>query len=268
MAHTHQAKRPYNGSQPSIASYFPAKTTSSSPTTRHERRSPSPALPQTVQANLLSVGMRVRKSVPEGYKTGTQYSGFGLFSTSTAPPSQPQPQPQRASPAPKKEAGGRPRARELTPFCGILKVGGLSMQQWGIYDSSGVGGGDSYDEEDDEEEEEDDDMPGLSSQGSTISASSVDSIRFGVPGAGNANKRRFFDDEDGGNTEQSIAWAGNAGLVGERVMAVPRRKRTGSLGLRRAVGQENGNGEVDFEDAEFLDYGLAVGGVEVEMGGV
>lgn len=144
------------------------------------------------------------------------------------------------------------------------------MQQWGIYDSSAMQTSYYEDEEDEEEEDEDDDdMPVLSSQGSTISTSSVGTINgFGGPAAGNANKRRFFDeDDDGGIMEVAMPWAGgNGAFGGERVMAVPRRKRPGSMTVRRC-GQENGNGEMDFEDAEFLDYGLAVGG-EVEMGGV
>ncbi|KAL7266910.1 hypothetical protein RUND412_010523 [Rhizina undulata] len=55
--------------QPTITSFF-----TSSPRTQRPTASlaPNPAdLPTNVQSGLLAVGMRVRKSVPQGYKTGT-----------------------------------------------------------------------------------------------------------------------------------------------------------------------------------------------------
>ncbi|KUJ13780.1 uncharacterized protein LY89DRAFT_687143 [Mollisia scopiformis] len=229
---THQAKRPYTGSQPSITSYFSASSSPniSSPSPYDGR---SPPLPPNVQSNLLSVGMRVRKSVPEGYKTGSSYSAFQLFSDASAPTAVEKPK-------------TRPRAgaRELTPFCGILKVGGMAQQQWGIYNSGSVA-------------VEDEEMPFLSSQGSTISDVSVDASRNG------GQKRRFFEDEEG-EVENGIGGS----VLGERVLAVPRRKKwNGKVpdGVK-IVGQENaGFGQdMDFEDADFLDYGL-VG--EVEMSG-
>ncbi|TVY54961.1 hypothetical protein LSUE1_G009130 [Lachnellula suecica] len=125
----HQSKRPYTGSQPSITSYFSPSLPGSITATSQQPHEP----PTSVQSNLLSVGMRVRKSVPEGYKVGA-YSAFTLFSDNTSPP---------ASPA-SKGTRGRPRARELTPWCGVLKVGGLGQQQWGIYAP-----GQQDDEEDD-----------------------------------------------------------------------------------------------------------------------
>ena len=184
--------------------------------------------------------MRVRKSVPEGYKTGS-YSAFTLFSDSP-PVVQEAKSPQRV--------GMRPRARELTPFCGILKVGGMAQQQWGIYDngrrvSEGEGEGDADDE---------DDTPALS-QGSTVSNASTTSFA----GPGGVNKRRFdLDDEDEEEGKKEY------GLQG-RAIAVPRRMKK-VQGKVRIDGQEN-FGDVDFEDAEFLDYAL-VGGGDEEMGGV
>jgi hypothetical protein len=151
----------------------------------------------------------------------------------------------------------RPRAgaRELTPFCGILKVGGMAQQQWGIYSSSSTS---NYAVE---EDMEDGDMPVLS-QGSTVSDVSVVEIP-------NGHKRRFFEDEDevlDFNMDRGMG----ARPLAERPLAVPRRKRwTGKVPDNvRVVGQENAFGvtreDVDFEDADFLDYGL-VG--EVEMSG-
>ncbi|KAE8449045.1 hypothetical protein EG329_008633 [Mollisiaceae sp. DMI_Dod_QoI] len=248
---THQAKRPYAGSQPSITSYFSPSANSNYSVSSSPYDSRSPPLPPNVQSNLLSVGMRVRKSVPEGYKTGT-YSAFQLFSDpSTTPPIHNENTSANGTTKPRT----RPRAgaRELTPFCGILKVGGMAQQQWGIYNSGSASA---------VEEDSDHDMPFLSSQGSTISDVSVDTP--------NGHKRRFFEGED--EVLEDIAGSGGRAL-GERVLAVPRRKKwTGKVpDPVRIVGQENlgfsvrdVGEDVDFEEAEFLDYGL-VG--EVEMSG-
>jgi hypothetical protein len=262
---THQAKRPYTGSQPHITSYFPSSTQdqytiTASPTTY---TSNIPLLPPNVQSNLLQVGMRIRKSVPEGYKTGSPYSGFSLFSDSTSP-SQNQMAPSvQSQEKPRPKTRPRAGARELTPFCGLLKVGGISQQQWGIYTPSHNNGRDPYAAEEgfadgeDGEMEDEGGLPWLSSQGSTISSSS-DVVR--TPSGG--NKRRFFEDEetDAGNSGQIQGTA-----LEERVLAVPRRRKW--AGKVVAGGQENVGivGEdVDFEEAGFLDYGLAE---EVEMGG-
>lgn len=62
-------KRPF---QPSISFNFGHRTCDSGPPPRAQKATPScalPALPATVQSSLLNVGMRVRKSVPEGYQT-------------------------------------------------------------------------------------------------------------------------------------------------------------------------------------------------------
>jgi hypothetical protein len=180
--------------------------------------------------------MRVRKSVPEGYKTGS-YSAFSLFSDPT--PIRP-PQEQKI-----KKTGPRPRARELAPFCGIMKVGGLAQQQWEVCDlesDSAI-----------EEEEEYDELPALS-QGSTNSDVSVAS-RGG-------SKRRFdLDEEDEIGGERDII-----STSGRRIIAVPRRKGAAKLeGSVDVVGQENLDADVDFGEADFLDYELVD---EVEMSGV
>lgn len=245
MSHTHQAKRPYAGSQPSITSYFLQSPGTTSPATTYSIAHPpplsadrSPALPPNIQANLLSVGMRVRKSVPEGYKTGS-YSAFTLFSD---------PAPARLAPAQEQKirrAGPRPRANELAPFCGIMKVGGMAQQPaWDVYDP----GNDSAIEEDDDEG-----VPALS-QGSTNSDMSVVSR--------GSSKRRFgLDAED-------EAWGqrDTVAISGRRIIPVPRRKGMARLsGAMQIVGQENLDADVDFGEADFLDYGLVD---EIQMGGV
>lgn len=134
----------------------------------------------------------------------------------------------------------------------------MAQQQWGIYNSGSTS---NYAVE--EDMDQDDDTPVLS-QGSTISDVSV----ADAPN-GQSHKRRFFEDEDevlDFNMDRGMG----ARPLGERPLAVPKRKRwTGKVPDNvRIVGQENAfavRGEdVDFEDADFLDYGL-VG--EVEMGG-
>lgn len=186
--------------------------------------------------------------MPEGYKTGSSYSAYALFaddSTHSSSVSSAETQQK----GPRRVGGTRPRARELTPFCGILKVGGMGTQQWGIYDASPDGDGPSWRDE----ELGVDEVPFLSSQGSTVSNSSVGSVS-GV----NRNKRRF-DVEDEEERDGVVVLG-----LGQRVMAVPRRRKVQSQGKMAGIDvvqQEN----LDFEDADFLDYGL-VG--EVEMGGV
>ncbi|KAL9063980.1 MAG: hypothetical protein Q9161_009158 [Pseudevernia consocians] len=59
-------KRPF---QPSISSYFGHPTSDSGPTLGAQMSIPSYALTTAIQSSLLNVGMRVRKSVPEGYQT-------------------------------------------------------------------------------------------------------------------------------------------------------------------------------------------------------
>lgn len=80
-------------------------------------------LPAQVQANLLSVGMRVRKSVPEGYKTGSDCGSFSLWSDADHTHQQ-----SRLAAAAAQNSPFVPEKRELLPFCGIHKVGGLASQ--------------------------------------------------------------------------------------------------------------------------------------------
>ncbi|THV53475.1 hypothetical protein BGAL_0049g00090 [Botrytis galanthina] len=248
-----QAKRPYAGSQSQITSYFTPGTTSLPAPPPPSQYQP-PTLPNPIQSSLLSVGMRIRKSVPEGYKTGS-YSAFNLFSDTTpatksnfasAPPS--------STPTAPKYKGTRPRAgiRELTPFCGLMKVGGMSVQG---YNESGEA----------LEDEDEEDYEGRIWDGSQESMLSNDSL--GSYGGGNGAKRRFVDEEEG---EQLFGQGGDGERalmdVGDRRIAMPRsRKSEKGRGsdMMRFGGDENT--DVDFEEADFLDYDLAD---EVQMGGV
>ncbi|KZL80800.1 ribonucleotide reductase inhibitor [Colletotrichum incanum] len=235
-----RTKRPFAGassdpSQRQITSFF---ATRSGP-------APTPAannLPSEVQSNLLSVGMRVRKSVPEGYKTGT-YSSFKLWSETPE---------RRTTVVRPTNAAGNPNTtarhlsaatqRELLPFCGINKVGGLASQP-------------AHASEDEYEEGDMpglDDMPGLSS-----SQESVESVES-TASDGRSKKRFFADDE----TDEPVQmWANHSawlesevsprslapsGWANARPFAVPRKSRR-----KPAVEQENLAVD-DFDEADFL----------------
>ena len=104
----HRSKRPF---QPNITSYFsrdpfaPECDIDAFPASEHF--SSSPQLPASFQASLLNVGMRVRKSVSEGYRGRTkavkQLDGTQAQSVLSG-------------------------SSGLVPYCGILKIGGHSIQ--------------------------------------------------------------------------------------------------------------------------------------------
>ncbi|KAI9789550.1 MAG: hypothetical protein M1816_005957 [Peltula sp. TS41687] len=256
---TRQSKRPF---QPSITSYFPpnegrpSTLSRQSPSSRHA----SPVLPTAVQSSLLNVGMRVRKSVPEGYKTKEErYSLTPNVRTTINHPT--------------STAGLR--SRELAPFCGILKVGGYNRQQMAgnppdIDDIPPL----DYDLMDGEN------LP-ASSQDSiaTIASTGVASMSFRPS---NSNKRRLHDEEEEEQNystdlvifedeEVSLSTRGwgvqgnNAGMLNpivSRPLAQPRSRRKGFASLlskRHAVhDQENTASSAtsgcapDFEEAAFL----------------
>lgn len=113
--------------QPPITTFFPSSPTDSRPDPlRSHPLQPeplvSPPLPHHIQSSLLTVGMRIRKSVPEGYKTSltSKISNFFLDSVSGAV----------AEPEATTPHGGRSTTgfAELAPYCGIMKTGGLAVQ--------------------------------------------------------------------------------------------------------------------------------------------
>jgi hypothetical protein len=97
---------------------------------QQHRDSVIPPVPERYQADLLSVGMRVRKSVPEGYKTHktatlpsiqTTLSKGGPVATLNGDAYSVKP-PREAVPDVLQHQ------RELLPFCGLLKIGGFAEQ--------------------------------------------------------------------------------------------------------------------------------------------
>ena len=145
----HRKKSPF---QPSITSFFAPRCDSdldssddqddyykrgpigpprqSASAAKYHRRQLQTQLPGSVQADLLSVGMRVRKSVPEGYKT---HKTSGLPSIHTTISSR-----SSASITAAAEYSVKPprdpvpeqvqHQRELLPFCGLHKIGGYAEQ--------------------------------------------------------------------------------------------------------------------------------------------
>lgn len=114
----HLRKRQY---QPSITSFFQQRNGSDSADVGPLscQTSPmSPPLPAETQSSLLTVGMRVRKSVPEGYKTHKTMPQEEFPFPSTAPAHAP----------PVRPAYTTTNSRELAPFCGLHKIGGFSAQ--------------------------------------------------------------------------------------------------------------------------------------------
>lgn len=236
-------------------------------------------LPAPVQANLLSVGMRVRKSVPEGYKTGT-YSTFALRDESGCAGNM-------AGGAASSEGRSRANAfsspRELLPFCGIHKVGGLETQpetfspyptSISINDTSPIA--------------VEDDVPGLTSSQDSIASTDPTAPGFAD---GKTRKRSFAEEEDETPEipDRLAVWQNEnydgevsprsltpVGWGNRRVMAVPKkgklRDRTGlgretQFGTAGVEGKSFGQQNVmvvddDFDEADFLDMGQSW---EVEM---
>ncbi|KAJ4410566.1 hypothetical protein N0V82_009230 [Gnomoniopsis sp. IMI 355080] len=270
----HRAKRPFAGaasdpSQRQITSFFNKATPGSS-----SEQQPAivlrPVLPADTESNLLTVGMRVRKSVPEGYKTGSSYSAFGLFNDAAEERHKQQQQPQQ------RPANQPPRSsyttahRELLPFCAIHSVGGLAAQP----PSPPLIRHDSVD-----------DVPSLSSSQSSIASSTTatEPLNIGT----SFPRKRSHDAGDESDTPSisgclqvpSGEWMDGqvsprslvpVGWENTRVMAVPKRARQ-SLKMRGApavviageddkawtgLGQENMRMVVDedFPEADFLDY--------------
>lgn len=106
MSRKRSFKRPF---QPSISSYFGHPTNDSGPTPAAQMSTPNYALTTAIQSSLLNVGMRVRKSVPEGYQTHTKLSCrlSSAYNHLT---------PERNIVTPSRGSTG------MVPYCGILKI--------------------------------------------------------------------------------------------------------------------------------------------------
>lgn len=289
-----RTKRQFAGSasdpaQRQITSFFSTSDSlnnTSTSATAEASLSSRPVLPADTQSHLLNVGMRVRKSVPEGYKTGS-YSAFSLWSDNDATSTKNMATPPSALVRASSSAAGQ---RELLPFCGINKVGGLSSQPGSGSDAPAVpvprlqlGSIPSID-----------DVPALtSSQGSIDSNSSQPPLTINTSSTA-SRKRVYSEDEDSDtpSVTDSLQVPGGAWMDGEvsprslvpvgwdntntRIMAIPKKSRRAykarsgagpsvefagvggraSLPMRLdQLGQENMMAvDGDFQEADFLDY--------------
>ncbi|PHH80437.1 hypothetical protein CDD82_1736 [Ophiocordyceps australis] len=226
---THRRKRVFAGqatdpSQRQITSFFAPADASGA-----RAAAPSwPQVPDNVAAGLLSVGMRVRKSVPQGYRTMDTGGGFKLWAdgetTTTTTTTQ---------------------RLELLPFCGLNKIGGLAAQ-------SGLEAEDGYALEMDA-------VPGL-----TLSQESITSTDSEARPPCRKRVLTLDDDADPGAVTRWVGGeVGPHTLVpgtgaNARVVATPH----GRLHKSTALDQENMALDHDFDEADFLVYGH---GRDVEM---
>ncbi|KAL0259530.1 hypothetical protein SLS55_005267 [Diplodia seriata] len=192
----HRTKRPF---QPSITSYFARADRSDPdaallPTCNRAPPQGLAVVPANVQASLLNVGMRVRKSVPEGYKTHK---------------TQPTPSHDHYKPqATFTPAMPTNRPTELLPFCGIHKIGGHDVQQQAAsYFHLEADSATSAHAVDAHAPAFSNGDFGLSSQESNTSTISTDSLP--------TNKRRYEDDEDEDTGENDFAANNARGNTGD-----------------------------------------------------
>jgi hypothetical protein len=195
--------------QRSITSFFNKTTnatTSANAASKPTSQPPlnGPHIPGQVQTDLLNVGMRVRKAIPEGYKTGSAYSGFTLWSEDNV--SNPTTTDDSYAASANPTTAPTSYLRELEPFCGINRVGGLAFQPSHNNSSSST-----------DEMDEMDAMPGLTSSQDTITSTSSFGTSFPSASGGPLNiatafhptqapapttrKRIFTSDEDDATAE-------------------------------------------------------------------
>lgn len=284
--------------QRQIRDFFkPSQNGPASPSDYATAASLSPALPGPVQSSLLNVGMRVRKAVPEGYKNGNSFGAFSLWIDTPASSDQQSPHDFQTT------AGTAPGGRELLPFCGINKVGGLaaqpetytpipaalftpstserptiSIQRPSIPDLGDVPGLTSS--QDSITSTDSNPPQALPSQHLTANNKkrtyTEETATLPVPISNGGivwrNRGEWLDGEVSPRSRVPLGWEKN-----DRVMAVPRGARKaapaigGADGLRlTGLGQENMAVDLtvgavdDFEEAEFLDHRLVAGEMDVE----
>ncbi|KAK3068105.1 hypothetical protein LTR53_014583 [Teratosphaeriaceae sp. CCFEE 6253] len=227
-ADTHVGKRQY---QPSIASYFKGGSgRSQSP------RSPlSPPLDAATQASLLSVGMRVRKSVPEGYKTHKTLGMDSFPFPSTAP---------TASFAPPRPAYSSASSRELTPFCGLHKVGGLASQPQSYIPPSTAPATLSRATLDG-----DDGVPDLSASQQTLPSTQGSLVPFASVTSSTKKKRSFEEEIEDDMDAFFVNVDMTEPVAAGRRIARPKGSRQMVAMAGRTIAVSDGE---DFEDADFL----------------
>ncbi len=187
--------------------------------------------------------MRVRKSVPEGYKT-KPFSGGGQHHDWSRPSSAPL----------NRTTGSNNHGgfAELTPYCGILKIGGYEAQtsHHAVEECAPIQiGSDEYDF--------------VSSQDSNTSTVSTDMLPTLTTQSTCLSKKRRY--EEGDTLAEVCVWEDEESIpTSARFIAVPKTRRKVAHMLPRKddfeVGQENSM--FDFGEAEFL---MAPECIEEEM---
>jgi hypothetical protein len=230
----HLRKRQY---QPSINSYFQrnGSKTAGQGSFSSQISPMSPPLPAETQSSLLTVGMRVRKSVPEGYKTHKTMPTEEFPFPSTAP----------ANAAAARPAYTTTNSRELAPFCGLHKIGGLSSQ--GSFDAPPSSAPPAFPCG----RESNSSMPGLSMSQSTLS-STQDSVLSNV-GHTLSNKRSYEEDieDDLDAYFDEVEAKEQMAVEGRRIARLknsPHKQTIGGVRVYNSTGGVAG----DFEEAPFL----------------
>lgn len=238
----HRNKRQIN--QAAITSFFHADSSdaeASQPGQNHDREALSPALPHNVQSSLLNVGMRVRKSVPEGYKNKAVVEEIVPIASS-----------RRVT---------RGRWTELQSFCGIHKTGGLESQLIGYHpaDEGGVapvGAQDIFPSSVFSSQ----DMLGSQQSYDGDGLRALQSVNFG-----SSNKRALVDeDEEEDGLDDDTLLDDMDTSVTQRVFAQPKgRGRLKENHRMSAIGGFNSVDDgFDFGEADFL---RPVQGEEMEL---
>ncbi|KAH9870189.1 hypothetical protein J1614_007112 [Plenodomus biglobosus] len=96
--------------------------------TQRQQESLAPTLPRQVQSDLLNVGMRVRKAVPEGYKTQKLMSGLPTITTTLVNNPTTSLATYEVNPSQSTGEHVLTHQRELLPFCGLNKIAGYAEQ--------------------------------------------------------------------------------------------------------------------------------------------
>jgi hypothetical protein len=285
--HGHTNKKSFQPPHNHITNYFAATiahdSTDDVPSLPgHQLLSQTPAkvsapqqLTPALQASLLNVGMRIRKAVPEGYKTHKTLAAETAMAASISraeirlPPVDGFVTDQQAA-----AAATSATPRELRPFCEAYGVGGLAMQQesW-LREMSGYGYA-VYQ------------GSGFSSQESGVSGIEVEDVARVRGGVGRITKRRLdeYDDDDDDDdegydkgTEQGERWQPPAPFTSRRAIAKPmgaravnggtsssRRRRNGGA-VQRVPPQFLVDDGSEFDEASFL---RPCEESEVQMGGI
>ena len=227
-----------------ITRYFNAADLSSS-TLVPDDAALSPPLSENIQSNLLTVGMRIRKSVPEGYKTSMLSKEEAYFGPSTVETS--------------GSFSRNPTWRsELSPYCGLHKIGGLAVQplpgpQRTAATNSSTAFSSAHSSITLSAAEQEDNDPFRSFPSSQESSTSNTSSDMGMS---QRNKKRSLTDEEDDVQETNTLpvfqdpaheMLGFSTPTGARIMAKPRSSR-------RAPGQQRQSSTISVERDSTLDW--------------